>query len=370
VSLLAPLAGRRCAIEDLACFGTIDYHLGRLCQTISDSDSAIAHLEQAVSLDLHAGARIAGTLSRLALAEALATRGESVDLTRAEKLVVDVREQVVALELRRLEERCAGLEERLAPKREGAPRVATGVDAFSLLPYASTVPSQKEPDTSSGSPVSTHSGQNSEASVTRFILRRDGDYWIASRGSHRKVIKHVSGLLLIEHLLNHPGERFHVLELERLVQLPRTTGGFETANESDLGPAIDSRAEDSYSTRIRELHQELDEARRANDMGRVETLENELEFITRELSRALGLHGRPRRVGSRVERARLRITSVIRRAIRYVDNSDTGLGYHMKRAIRTGTYCCYLPDLPVEAAPRSSTLLLDRLSSSSQRPKR
>ena len=369
--LLVALVGRRCAIEDLACFGTIDYHLGRLCQTVADPDSAIAHLEQAVSLDLHAGARIAGTLSRLALAEALATRGESADLARAEKLVVDVREQVVALELRRLEERCAGLEELLAPKREGAPRAGTQGDAFSLLPEVSTVPSRSEPDTSSGSAVPNHSGQNSEASVTSFILRRDGDYWIASRGNHRKVIKHVSGLLLIEHMLNHPAERFHVLELERLVKLPRTAGGFESANESDLGPAIDARAENSYSARIRELQQELDESRRANDLGRVETLENELEFIARELSRALGLHGRPRRAGSRVERARLRITSVIRRAIRYVDNSDTALGYHLKRAIRTGTYCCYLPDLPVEAAPRpSSTLLLDRLSGAGQRRKR
>ena len=75
----------------------------------------------------------------------------------------------------------------------------------------------------------------------------------------------------------------------------------------------------------------------------------ERDFLVRELSRAVGLGGRDRRAGSASERARSGVTRAIRQAMARINEHNAELGQHLQRAIRTGTYCSYLPDTRVPA---------------------
>jgi hypothetical protein len=74
----------------------------------------------------------------------------------------------------------------------------------------------------------------------------------------------------------------------------------------------------------------------------------ELDQLISALAGALGLGGRPRRVGSQVERARCTVTWRIKSAIRKVASAHPALGRHLGNAVRTGTTCVYQPEKPVD----------------------
>lgn len=44
------------------------------------------------------------------------------------------------------------------------------------------------------------------------------------------------------------------------------------------------------------------------------------------------------------ERSRVNVTLAIRSAVRAIERVDPLLGGHLRSAVRTGRYCCYLPD--------------------------
>jgi hypothetical protein len=118
----------------------------------------------------------------------------------------------------------------------------------------------------------------------------------------------------------------------------------------DLVPAggdevLDARARAAYRDRLRALEDELAEA--ATDLGRAQRLRDEREFLLRELSAALGLGGRPRRLGDDADRARKAVTMRLREAIARLDGPLPGLAEHLRTAVRTGRECCYAPDGPV-----------------------
>ena len=66
------------------------------------------------------------------------------------------------------------------------------------------------------------------------------------------------------------------------------------------------------------------------------------------LSGALGLHGRPRALGSAAERARSAVTWRIRSAIKKIASAHPRLGRHLENTVRTGTFCVYRPEIPID----------------------
>jgi hypothetical protein len=65
------------------------------------------------------------------------------------------------------------------------------------------------------------------------------------------------------------------------------------------------------------------------------------------LSQALGRAGKPRRLGGAVERARTAVTWRIRSAIRKTLAVHPALGKHLENSVRTGIYCTYAPEKPL-----------------------
>ncbi len=111
---------------------------------------------------------------------------------------------------------------------------------------------------------------------------------------------------------------------------------------------LDARARRELTARARELQEEVDEAEARNDRGRAERARERLDELVSGLSQALGLGGRSRRLGSAAERARTAVTWRIRNAIRKVGGAHPALGRHLERAVRTGTFCVYAPEKPIE----------------------
>jgi non-specific serine/threonine protein kinase len=75
----------------------------------------------------------------------------------------------------------------------------------------------------------------------------------------------------------------------------------------------------------------------------VRKLEAEVDAITDELERAVGLGGRDRQMDSPAERARVSVTKAIKVAIRTIRRECPPLAEHLEASIRTGRFCSYAP---------------------------
>ncbi len=107
---------------------------------------------------------------------------------------------------------------------------------------------------------------------------------------------------------------------------------------------LDAGAKDAYRRRLAEIEDDMEEARANNDGERAAQADVERDLLLGELSRAVGLGGRDRPTGSASERARASVTRAIREAVTRIAEHHPSLGTHLDRAVRTGTFCAYLPD--------------------------
>jgi tetratricopeptide (TPR) repeat protein len=187
-----------------------------------------------------------------------------------------------------------------------------------------------------------------KAATRDAVFRNEGDFWTISYVDRRFRLRDMRGLHYIAYLLGHPSERFHVRELSAILggdafSIASSTAGIQAGREN-APPILDSKAKADYRARLSELRTDLDEAERMNDTGRAERIRRELEFVNDELSVAVGLSGRDRRVSDTAERARKRIGKAIRSALSGIREHDPSLAHHLTTCIRTGYYCTYFSD--------------------------
>jgi hypothetical protein len=218
-------------------------------------DDAIRHLAEAEASVVRTGMR--GHLARLRyeLGRALLLRGRPEDPARAAMLLADAR--AIAVELGQV----------------------------GLLPLIDACASAAEPNAAD---------DRTEIRAMRapaFSLTREGEVWAISSGTQTLHMKDSRGLTVLARLLAHPREEIHVLDLLS----DRSPG--EAIDGGDAGPLLDEAAIASYRRRLRELRSELDDAEGAGDPRRVDRAQEELDLVTEELARAVGLGGRERRAG-------------------------------------------------------------------------
>jgi hypothetical protein len=163
-------------------------------------------------------------------------------------------------------------------------------------------------------------------------LMREGEYWTVRGVGGTVRLRHSRGLEMLSRLVERRGREVHALEL---VGAP---------DDGDAGEVLDRAARDAYRARLQAIAVERDRAEAWNDSGRVEMLRVEEDAVRAELARAVGLGGRVRRAGSASERARVNAQRRLADAIRRIQDCHAGLGAHLARAVRTGTYCSYDPD--------------------------
>ena len=107
---------------------------------------------------------------------------------------------------------------------------------------------------------------------------------------------------------------------------------------------LDEQAKLAYRRRLSHLCEELEEAKELGNVERAEQSEQEIDALTRELARAVGLGGRNRRAMSASERARQSVAKTIKSALERIAQSDPALGDIFSRCIKMGNFCSYQPD--------------------------
>jgi hypothetical protein len=167
-------------------------------------------------------------------------------------------------------------------------------------------------------------------------MTREGDLWHIQCGAERATFKASRGLEILSRLVARPGEELHVLDLVT----QRADGAID---QGDAGPVLDEQARQQYQHRIEELREELEDAETLGDAARADHAREEIEFITRELSRAYGLQGRARPVGRAAERARVNVQRRLRDAVRRIEAQMPPAGVHLQQSLKTGSYCRYQP---------------------------
>ena len=216
-------------------------------------------------------------------------------------------------------------------------------------------------ETRSARPGSDGVGDASGARlVQKGLFRREGEIWIVGYPGKSFPLKDTKGLGYLAHLLRHPGTEFHVLDLaggiagqrggdESEQGLPRGDENLEKAgihigNLGDAGEMLDEQAKAAYRRRLSDLREELEEAKELGNVERAERAEAEIDALTRELSRAVGLGGRDRRAISASERARQSVGKTIKAVVDRVAQSDAALADILSRCVKTGSFCSYDPD--------------------------
>ena len=91
-----------------------------------------------------------------------------------------------------------------------------------------------------------------------------------------------------------------------------------------------------------ELRERLEDAQELGNSERAAEIESEIDFLAREISRAVGLGGRDRRAGSAAERARLNVTRAIKAALQKISEHHKELGNLLTLSLRTGSFCSFV----------------------------
>jgi hypothetical protein len=183
----------------------------------------------------------------------------------------------------------------------------------------------------------------SPSSRQSATFRREGEYWTVGFDGREIRLRDSKGLRVLAFLLDHPTRPFAALDLERL-GLPGDKMIVRAAATGDAGELIDDSARVAYRARVTELRELIAEAEDWDRADVAGALREEMDFINRELSRALGINGRSRRAGSVAERARLNVTRAVKSAIQRVAGADAALGAHLNATVHTGMVCTYTPD--------------------------
>jgi tetratricopeptide (TPR) repeat protein len=280
--------------------GSVARYLGLLAATAGRPDEAAGHFEQAQRANAAMGTRGQLAHTKADHARLLFARNRPGDGEHALRLVAEARTAAEELGLMRLRERIAQLTPPLLPAEREAPAAQSAT------------------------------------------LRREGEHWRVGLGAHTVQLKDGRGLAYLATLVREPGREFHVLDLATAGD--GSAGAARQAHAGDAGELLDASALAAYKCRLVDLENELEEAGRFNDPGRVDRARQEAEFLHAELARAVGLHGRTRRAGAASERARVSVTKMLGRTIDKIAASDPALGQHLAAAVRRGLYCCYAPD--------------------------
>lgn len=299
--LIAPLRRGWVMWAEAVPRGPFAHYLGLLARTVGRLDEAAAHFEDALASAARAGAPPFLARAQYEYALLLRSRGAPGDAERAASLLADAQATAGAIGM-------AGLLAKIAALAKRAPPTSDEAEAQ--------------------------------------IFRREGEFWTIAYAGQVIRLRDMRGLHYLETLLRHPGREFHASELaaagtgHRALASVRDESLRVVVGLGDAGELLDARARAAYRQRLADLAEQLAEAERRNDLGRLEQARAEREALVAELCAS----ARGRRVASQTERARIAVTKAIKLVLKKIAASHPPLGAHLAATIRRGYFCAYLPD--------------------------
>jgi tetratricopeptide (TPR) repeat protein len=301
--LLAPFADRNAISISTMPFGPVAMRLGMLATLLQRWDEAERQFERAIELCDTMGARAIEARVLIEQAQMLLARKDEGDEVRASGVLARATALAQELDLPGLTERAAVLAGRLSDEVAG--------------------------------------------NVDRATFRREGQYWtLRYRGCITR-LHDLKGMRYIALLLAAPGRDIHVIELTRARAGPFKgnvrSDDLRASRLDETEAILDREAKAAYRGRLAALAEDLEKARSWNDPERVTRIEVEIDALTSELRRSMGLGGHDRGMPSPAERARVSVTKAIKAAVRSISPECPALAEHLSESIRTGRFCSYAP---------------------------
>jgi len=194
--------------------------------------------------------------------------------------------------------------------------------------------------------------------ATNYIGFKGQCWAIRYDGNEERIYTPDIGFYHLQILLEHPGTVFSASELDVMVrQMTKNepfgslSSGRDHSNEasnilgqSDTGAVLDEHALRSYYTRLKEIDEELENARYQNDIGRIANLETQTNWIEEELANAKGFGNVIRKLGDDRNKVRNRVGNAIRRALEKIKQFDKPLSEHLQKPIlNLGHNLSYVP---------------------------
>jgi len=196
-----------------------------------------------------------------------------------------------------------------------------------------------------------------ESTEESNIFMQEGKIWTLVFRGHTARVNDSRGLNHLVGLLRHPGQQFHVISMisgdwapsgedghRRITSSDALDAGLRRIDPSAAEPQIDDQARAEYKMELDDLQERLNAAEMRNDRDDVAQLEQQIDFIIKELRSAAGRGGRMRPVRDAGEKARQAVHAAINRSLKSLRVSHPLLGRHLDQALKLGFFCSYEPD--------------------------
>ena len=152
------------------------------------------------------------------------------------------------------------------------------------------------------------------------VFRRQGSKWVVSFEGETIYPKSSVGMIYIARLLAEPYRDIPAVMLHA-----SRSGINPQISRGSSGEVLTNETRKIYRRRREDLLEDIEEAKKNNDFGRAEKLQEEIEFLNRELASAAGLGGRSRQK-SDIERIRKSVSTGVSRAIEAIEADHETLG--------------------------------------------
>jgi hypothetical protein len=189
--------------------------------------------------------------------------------------------------------------------------------------------------------------------------KTDKGWTLQYEGAKLPGVKDWLGLSYIKVLLSTPGVPINVFELQRMAgdsgdlqdlsrleDWDRHKDDNYTCGVDETWASLDPTAKTSYLDRLKVINIEMTDARKRQDQAKIDTLKKEAEFIQKALQ-----EGASKSKDPEVELNRKRVLKAITDAIKNIGKLEEAFNYHdkpisrhLRRYIRTGAYCSYVPN--------------------------
>jgi len=191
-------------------------------------------------------------------------------------------------------------------------------------------------------------------------FRKHGKWWTTIyRGVESKLNDQI-GFSYIHYLLSHPNqdvsvkalvENFRVKSFAGYDSFPQSTEEMQNEGFQSFDPGIDAIEPDErqrLKNQLSSLDERISYAQGRGDYETVQKLEEDRSAIVADIKKRTDIHGRARKVLSPSERNRKSVQKAIDRALKNVGEHNVTLREHLKRSIKTGTFCRYQPEPHVD----------------------
>ena len=213
-----------------------------------------------------------------------------------------------------------------------------------------------------------------QSSGNGFVKKTD--YWLISYEGEtiQLTVSGNLGLEYIAHLLGNRGREYESHKLRNIVENKtpidsRDTVKYgkkdewykdnkETADErpkkgfkatmDGVDVVLDKDALKEYKDALKEYNEDLDEAKKNNDLGQIDKIEEVIGFIKSQMVADAGLKDRPRKFKSVNETARKAISNNVNRVYKKLEKEHQPLWNHLKKNITISHNCSYSPEKNID----------------------